>query len=141
MTRFAEKIDNANDFFQNFFIATTPTRHDGHFGILGAQACALPISSKRYGRNLRRQSPQHCFYFAKLWVAILRHSYIYIYIENLEISQERLNGFWIFLAQQKRNSMIQMSDEKNFEIRKIDKVMNDFVSKIGLKRLFLNILS
>ena len=66
---------------------------------------------------------------------------IHIYIENLEISQERLDGFSISLAQKKRNSMIQMSDEKNFEFRKIDKVMSDLVTKIGVKRLFLHVLS
>ena len=66
---------------------------------------------------------------------------IHVYIENREISQERLDGFSISLAQKKRNSMIQMSDEKNFEIRKIDKVMMDFVTKIGIKRPFLNIVN
>ena len=37
--------------------------------------------------------------------------------------------------------MMQMSDEKNFEIGKIDKVMMDFVTKIGKKRPFLNIVN
>ena len=66
---------------------------------------------------------------------------IHVYIENREISQERLDGFSISLAQKKRNSKIQMADLAIFEFRKIDKVMNDFVSKIGLKRLFLHVLS
>ena len=63
------------------------------------------------------------------------------FTEILEISQERLDGFSISLAQKKRNSKIQMSDLAIFEFQKIDKVMNDFVSKIGLKRLFLHVLS
>jgi len=65
----------------------------------------------------------------------------YIYIENREISQERLDGFSISLAQKKRNSKIQMSDLAIFEFRKIDKVMSDLVTKIGLKRTFLTLLS
>ena len=68
-------------------------------------------------------------------------SFIHSFAEILEISQERLDGFSISLAQKKRNSKIQMSDLAIFEFRKIDKVMSDLVTKIGLKRSFFTLLS
>jgi len=109
---------------------------------LGAQACALPISSIPVQKKFAQTKPPTLFLLCEFvggYTDSFIHSFIHSFTDILEISQERLGGFSISLVQKKRNFMIQMSDRGNFKIRKIDKVLRDFVTKIGLKRLFLNI--
>ena len=77
--------------------------------ILGAQACALPISSIPVQKKFAQTKPPTLLLLCEI-VGGYTESCIYIYIENREISQERLDGFSISLAQKKRNSKIQMSE-------------------------------